>query len=118
MSVVGGLNIAGAECHYSPAGQWWAANGVEHPNADHAEIPDRLKHAWAEPFGDRRQAIAFMGINLDSTDLSAQLDACLLDLVRDEIGRAQFGNAAQIRSRHGRPRYNDHECGDPDCCRH
>ena len=26
MSVVGGLNIAGSECHYSPAGQWWAAN--------------------------------------------------------------------------------------------
>ncbi len=35
-----------------------------------AEIPDRLKKEWAEPFGDRRQAIAFMGIDLNPSALS------------------------------------------------
>ena len=76
MDIVGGLNIAGSECHYSPAGQWWAANDHEE-HSGHAEIPDRLKKEWAEPFGDRRQAIAFMGIDLDSPiSLGSWTPAC------------------------------------------
>jgi G3E family GTPase len=116
MSVVGGLNIAGAECHHSPAGQWWAAT-ERHHKGDRAEIPDRLKHEWEEPFGDRRQAIAFMGIDLDSTGLSAQLDACLLD--QSEM-RSDEGSWATLSDPFPAwaAKVHDHECGDPDCCHH
>ena len=112
MDVVGGLNIAGAECHYSPAGQWWAAHD-SHP----AEIPDRLKKEWAEPFGDRRQAIAFMGIDLNWAELSARLDACLLsasEMTLGELGWATLPDPFPAWS----ARTHDHECDDHDCCHH
>jgi disulfide bond formation protein DsbB len=63
LDIVGGLNIAGQECHYSPAGQCWPAHSCGNYFED-TEIPGRLKKEWLEPFGDRRQAIAFMGIDV------------------------------------------------------
>jgi G3E family GTPase len=116
MSLVGGLNIAGAECHYSPAGQWWAANAPDN-HSHHTEIPDRLKKEWEEPFGDRRQAIAFMGIDLDAAALSAQLDACLLsdsEMTAGEESWAMLPDPFPSWS----PKAHDHECEDHDCCHH
>jgi Cobalamin synthesis protein cobW C-terminal domain len=116
MSLVGGLNIAGSECHYSPAGQWWAA----HDRADasgRAEIPDRLKKEWAEPFGDRRQAIAFMGIDMNSPELSARLDACLLsdsEMKSGERSWAMLPDPFPAWS----AKTHDHECDEHDCCHH
>lgn len=116
MSIVGGLNISGSECHYSPAGQWWAANAHDN-HSHHAEIPDRLKKEWEEPFGDRRQAIAFMGIDVDAADLSARLDACLLsdsEMTSGEQGWAMLPDPFPSWS----PKAHDHECDDHDCCHH
>lgn len=116
MSTVGGLNIAGAECHYSPAGQWWAASAHDN-HLHHTEIPDRLKKEWEEPFGDRRQAIAFMGIDLDAAALSAQLDACLLsdsEMTAGEQSWAMLSDPFPSWS----PKAHDHECEDHDCCHH
>jgi G3E family GTPase len=116
MSMVGGLNIAGWECHHSPAGQWWAANaGGSH--SGHAVIPDRLKKEWVEPFGDRRQAIAFMGIDVNSIDLSARLDDCLLtesEMTSGESSWAMLPDPfpAWTANKH------DHECEEHDCCHH
>ena len=116
MRIVGGLNIAGSECHYSPAGQWWAANS-RGSHSDDAEIPDRLRKEWAEPFGDRRQAIAFMGIDVSATDLSAQLDACLLSESEMESGERSWAILPDpfpqwVAKTH------DHECEGHDCCHH
>jgi G3E family GTPase len=116
MSMVGGLNIAGAECHYSPAGQWWAANANEN-HSQHAEIPDRLKKEWEEPFGDRRQAIAFMGIDVDAADLSAQLDGCLLSDSEMTAGEQSWALLPDPFSSWS-PKAHDHECEDHDCCHH
>jgi G3E family GTPase len=116
MSMVGGLNIAGSECHYSPAGQWWAANAHDN-HSHHPEIPDRLKKEWEEPFGDRRQAIAFMGIDADAADLSAQLNACLLsdsEMASGEQSWATLPDPFPSWS----PKTHDHECEDHDCCHH
>lgn len=116
MSVVGGLNIAGSECHHSPAGQWWAANAHDN-HSHHTEIPDRLKKEWEEPFGDRRQAIAFMGIDVDVADLSARLDACLLsdsEMTAGEQSWAMLPDPFPSWS----PKAHDHECEDHDCCHH
>lgn len=116
MGIVGGLNIAGSECYYSPAGQWWAANAIE-DHSGHAEVPDRLKKEWAEPYGDRRQALALMGINLDAVDLTSRLDACLLNDSEMTSGEAIWATlpdpfpAWSAKTHH-------HECEDHDCCHH
>lgn len=116
MGVVGGLNIAGSECHYSPAGQWWAAsNHEDHPG--HGEVPDRLKKEWAEPYGDRRQAIALMGIDLDVADLTGRLDACLLndsEMTSGETGWATLADPFPAWS----AKTHHHECEDHNCCHH
>jgi G3E family GTPase len=116
MNLVGGLNIAGSECHYAPAGEWWAA--VAHRDGSgHLEIPDRLEKVWTEPFGDRRQAIAFMGIDVDPADLSAELDACLLN---DSEMTAGEGSWAMLLDPFPAwsAKTHDHGCDDHDCCHH
>ncbi|HEV2841119.1 MAG TPA: GTP-binding protein [Chthoniobacterales bacterium] len=116
MGIVGGLNIAGSECHYSPAGQWWAANAHEN-HSGHGEVPDRLKKEWAEPYGDRRQAVALMGIDLDFADLSEHLNACLLndsEMNSGEHGWATLSDPFPAWS----AKAHDHECEDHDCCHH
>jgi G3E family GTPase len=115
MDIVGGLNIAGSECHYSPAGQWWATNVRE--NSDGAEVPDRLKKEWAEPYGDRRQAIALMGIDLDFADLNARLDACLLNDSEMTAGEPVWATLADPFPAWS-AKVHDHECDDHDCCHH
>ncbi|HWM24417.1 MAG TPA: GTP-binding protein [Chthoniobacterales bacterium] len=116
MDMVGGLNIAGAECHYSPAGRWWAANARENHSGD-AEVPDRLKKEWAEPYGDRRQAIALMGIELDVVDLSERLDACLLDVSEMNSGEPLWATLADPFPAWSAKAHH-HECEDHDCCHH
>jgi G3E family GTPase len=116
MSIVGGLNIAGRECHHSPAGKWWAASAGGNA-CDSVEIPDRFKKEWSEPFGDRRQAIAFMGIDMDCTDLSARLDACLLSDFEMESG-AHSWEALPDPFPAWCANTHDHECDDHDCCHH
>jgi G3E family GTPase len=116
MSMVGGLNIAGSECHYSPAGPWWAAHAHDN-HSGHGEIPDRLKKEWVDPFGDRRQAIAFMGIDVDPAELSAQLDQCLLnesEMKSGERGWATLPDPFPAWS----AKTHDHGCEDHDCCHH
>ena len=116
MGIVGGLNIAGSECYYSPAGQWWAANAHEN-HSGHAEVPDRLKEEWAEPYGDRRQAIALMGIDLDVADLSARLDACLLNDSEMTVGEPGWATLVDpFPAWSAKPHH--HECEDHDCCHH
>jgi G3E family GTPase len=116
MDIVGGLNVAGSECHYSPAGQWWAANARENHSGD-AEVPDRLKKEWAEPYGDRRQAIALMGIDLDFDDLSERLDACLLDDSEMNCGEPGWAALADPFPAWSAKAHH-HECEDHDCCHH
>jgi G3E family GTPase len=116
MSLVGGLNIAGLECHYSPAGQWWAAHDRDDDSGP-AEVPERLKKEWAEPFGDRRQAIAFMGIGMNSGELSARLDACLLSASEMKSGEHSWAMLPDPFPSWS-ARAHDHDCDDHDCCHH
>ncbi len=118
MSMVGGLNIAGSECHFSPAGEWWAANACD-DRSHHHEIPDRLKKVWEEPFGDRRQAIVFMGIDFNPDDLRAQLDACLLSNSEMTAGEQSWATMPDpFPSWSSKAHDHDHECDDHDCCHH
>jgi G3E family GTPase len=68
---------AGVCFNLSPAGLWWAA-------ADRDEWPEEGEYRlevdafWEEPYGDRRQELVFIGIDLDRQRLIRLLDDCLL----------------------------------------
>jgi hypothetical protein len=70
-----------------------------------------------EPFGDRRQAIAFMGIDLNSAELSEQLDACLLSASEMSSGVDSWATLSDPFPAWS-AKTHDHECDDHDCCHH
>ena len=120
---VGGLNLAGAEFHHAAAGKWWA---TQDDHAREFHMPARTRKEWKEPFGDRRQALAFMGVELDLDKLRTQLDACLLSDSEAAAGAEHWHGLADPfpswSSHH--QHHHDHECdhehesGDHDCCDH
>jgi G3E family GTPase len=120
MGLVGGVNLAGSELHCAGAGQWWAARD-EH--ARQHEMPERTRKEWREPFGDRRQAIAFMGFNFDPGALKAQLDACLLtdsEMPGGPESWAALPDPFPSWSVHVHTHEcdHDHESGEHECCHH
>lgn len=72
------------------AGRWWSSlsrsEWPEDANAQ-AEI-DRLHE---EPYGDRRQELAFIGGALRTEELARVLDECLLDDVEMSLGQLGWG---------------------------
>ena len=68
------------------------------------------------PLQDGRQAIALMGIDVSSTDLSSQLDACLLD-----DSEVKLGERSWVMLRDPFPvwsaKTHGHECEEHDCRR-
>jgi G3E family GTPase len=120
MELVGGLNLAGPELHCAAAGQWWAARDEQ--TRQH-EMPERTRKEWKEPFGDRRQAIAFMGLNFEPDVLRAELDACLLTDSEMSAGPASWTTLSDpfpswsVHS-HTHECDHDHESGDHECCHH
>lgn len=120
MDLVGGLNLAGTELHCAAAGQWWAARD-EHTRQH--EMPERTREEWQEPFGDRRQAIAFMGLAFDPDACKAQFDACLLTDSEMSAGPkswADFSDPFPSWTVHAHTHEcgHDHESGDHECCHH
>ena len=122
MDLAGGLNLAGAESHYAAAGNWWAArdNDTREQN-----MPDRTRKEWREPYGDRRQAIAFMGIDADPATLRAQLDACLLtdeEIAAGPDSWQTFNDPFPSWTHHDHAHHHacdhGHESEEHDCCSH
>ncbi len=70
------FSMAGALSKIAPMGTWWAAvpeaRWPEHPQAR-----AYVKRHWAEPFGDRRQELVFIGSGMDRAAITAALDAAL-----------------------------------------
>lgn len=68
---------AGVSFNLSPAGLWWAA-------ADESQWPDggfyseEIDKVWEEPWGDRRQELVFIGMEMDRDHITGLLQACLL----------------------------------------
>lgn len=74
---VGELSQAGALVRTSPRGFWWAAI----PKREWPQNPETVKalmSRWHEAYGDRRQQLVFIGIDMNEADLRRRLDACLI----------------------------------------
>ncbi len=86
-SHVGELSQAGALVRTSPRGFWWSAL----PKRDWPQNPQSVKalmSRWHEAYGDRRQQLVFIGIDMDQADLRRRLDACLIG--SDELRSVDF----------------------------
>ncbi|MXW65984.1 MAG: GTP-binding protein [Gemmatimonadales bacterium] len=69
---------AGGVSSVHPMGMWWAAMPREYWDHPDGERPDQ-QPSWHPRFGDRKQALVFIGQRMDQAALRARLDACLLD---------------------------------------
>ncbi len=91
--IAGNWSQAGGACRHGPAGLWGAAVAEEDWPAD----PDWLaevREVWEAPWGDRRQELVLIGIDMDEPALRAQLNACLLDDAELAAGPAQWATWA------------------------
>ena len=71
------FSLAGALSSVKPLGRWWAAVPRERwPGQPGARA--RIAQHWAEPWGDRRQELVFIGAGIDWPVLRARLEGCLV----------------------------------------
>ena len=71
------FSLAGAISSVTPLGRWWASVPEEHMPT-HPEAQAEIARNWAEPWGDRRQEIVFIGVGLDQDAIRAKLNAALV----------------------------------------
>ncbi|EEE37416.1 cobalamin synthesis protein, P47K [Rhodobacteraceae bacterium KLH11] len=74
------FSLAGSLSSVKPIGTWWA-NVPQDRWPEHVATSDYIKQHWAEPWGDRRQELVFIGAGIDWSALKAKLDACLVPAV-------------------------------------
>ena len=71
------FSLAGAMSSVSPLGRWWASVPADRL-PKHPEAQAEIARHWAEPWGDRRQEIVFIGAGLDRDAICAALNAALV----------------------------------------
>jgi G3E family GTPase len=85
MDVVGLWSHAGGTANCEAAGVWYATlPEQEWPTDDESRC--QIDEDWCEPWGDRRQELVFIGIDLDEAALRASLDAALLTEAEMALG--------------------------------
>lgn len=77
MDIIGIWSQAGGACQVQPGGVWWATV-PEDEWPQEAEFELDIAQIWEVPWGDRRQELVFIGIQMNRDALTAGLDACLL----------------------------------------
>ncbi|NBE08053.1 GTP-binding protein [Paragemmobacter ruber] len=71
------FSLAGAVSSVSPLGRWWAAVPATRWPRSGAGL-EEVQALWAEPWGDRRQEIVFIGHGMDRAAITAALEAALV----------------------------------------
>ena len=69
---------AGGVSTVNAMGMWWAVMPREEWDQPDGERPDQQPN-WHPRYGDRHQALVFVGQHVDEAAVRARLDACLLD---------------------------------------
>jgi G3E family GTPase len=83
---------AGGSCRIEPGAMWWAAMDKEKWPQDSLLLRD-LHQSWQDPWGDRRQELVFIGVDMDERWFVQNLDRCLLsdeDMLILAAGRKDF----------------------------
>ncbi|MFA6961213.1 MAG: GTP-binding protein [Opitutaceae bacterium] len=70
------MSVAGGVVRYDTLNYWWAAM-IENGKARLEDRPEKIRALWAEPHGDRRQEMVFIGTGLDEAAVRSALDACV-----------------------------------------
>jgi G3E family GTPase len=73
----GHLSQAGGALRFEGAGHWWAATPRDRW-PDDPQSRAAIESEWLPPYGDRRQELVFIGIELDEAAFRRRLDQCLL----------------------------------------
>jgi len=85
--IAGSLSQAGGALTHEAAGMWWSALPEdEWPND--AEFREYLRDVAADGYGDRRQEVVVIGIDMDEARIKADLDSCLLSDAEFSLGPA------------------------------
>ena len=71
------FSIAGNTLSIEPGGRWMATIPAEEV-LDDEEVDEYVVRTWHPEWGDRRQEIVFIGIEMRRLTIEASLDACLL----------------------------------------
>ncbi len=77
MKFVGEWSQAGGACTYRPSAVWWAAMPAAQWPVESGSL-DELAKQWCEPWGDRRQEIVLIGMDMDRLALTKMFEGCLL----------------------------------------
>jgi G3E family GTPase len=73
---VGEFSLAGAIARVTAMGHWWAEIPKKHW-PDHPEWKRMFERNWDKVWGDRRQELVFIGVDMDEAAIRAALDDCL-----------------------------------------
>jgi len=85
----GNWSQAGAVCRNEKAGKWWAA--VPKNNwPESKEWQDNIKKYFAGQYGDRRQEIVLIGIDMDKDKITKMFDDCLLTNKEMRLGKIRW----------------------------
>ncbi len=68
---------AGRSAKFEPYGRWWAGVPKNQWPDDPATV-QRIVDVWTPRFGDRRQMLVFIGVDIDEEYMRKQLTQCLL----------------------------------------
>ncbi|PQO38026.1 GTP-binding protein [Blastopirellula marina] len=82
---------AGVSIQLNPAGIWWDAASDEYW-PDEAEQRTELLSQFDGKYGDRRQEIVFIGIDLDQKEVEERLTSCLLTDLEYALGPEGWEN--------------------------
>ncbi|WP_027469513.1 zinc metallochaperone GTPase ZigA [Deefgea rivuli] len=76
-SFAGSWSQAGGACRHGAGGYWWASVPKAHWPTEDEQI-DSIMDRWDDDFGDRKQELVFIGIDMDEALLRERLNQCLL----------------------------------------
>lgn len=80
---------AGGKDEFSHIGYWWSAISMEHWPQQESVRQEILKQ-WRDPYGDRRQELVFIGMEMDKEHLLDELNKCLLTDDEMRLGPIQW----------------------------
>ncbi len=70
------FSIAGQTLTVEPQAHWLAADNSEEEHDE--DTREYIGHVWEPEYGDRRQEIVFIGVDMDQKAIEASLNAALL----------------------------------------